>query len=66
MQCLLDSAVSWDGIADAQRMLTFFFFTSFLPISFHLMVCSTISQVLNTKSSPAGSCASLLTGKAVL
>lgn len=26
MQCLLDSAVSWDGIADAQRMLTFFFF----------------------------------------
>lgn len=23
MQCLLDSAVPWDRIADAQRMLTF-------------------------------------------
>lgn len=50
--CLMDSVISWHGIADAQNFDFGLFKTSFLPISCHLVVHSTISQVLNTKSSP--------------
>lgn len=51
--CLMDSVISWHGIAGAQNSDFGLFKTGFLPISFHLVVLSTISQVLDTKSSPA-------------